>query len=1520
MAEAPVPAARAYEDSLDIAIVGIAARFPGAADVNQFWHNLRNGVCSVTRLDDERLMAAGVSSELLRDPALVKAAFLLEDSDLFDAGFFGYAPREAELMDPQHRILLECAWEALESAGCDPAQYQGLAGVYAGGGMSTYLLNNIAGHRDLVAAVGSNQVKIGNSNDFLATRLSYKLGLEGPSINVQSACSSSLVAVALACQGLLGYQCDIALAGGVAVDVLKERGYLYQEDGPFAPDGYCRTFDARARGTVGGDGVGLVVLKRLHDAMLDGDHIHAVIKGSAVTNDGALRAGFTAPRADGQAMAITTALANADVDPVTVQYVEAHGTATILGDPIEFAALTTAYRADGGQRRYCALGSVKPNIGHLDAAAGIAGLIKTVLSVEHGQIPPMLHYERPNPRIHLDDSPFYINTELMPWPATPGPRRAGVSSFGLGGTNAHVVLEQAPERPTSARDDREQLLVVSARSEPALDCASDRLSDYLRRHPDVPLADIAFTLQTGRRPFPYRRVLVCATASDGRAALDARVDGRLLSAVTTGTARRQVAFLFTGFGDQYPQMGRELYEQEPVFRDAIDGCAAIVADRLDRDLRDVMFDDATPPSRPAGAPDFRTLLQQPQVPDHHLYRPLYGYPALFAVEYALVQLWGAWGVRPAAMIGHSLGEYVAACVAGVFSLEDGLRLVVERAERIERLPEGVMLAVPLGEQEARALVNDEVQLAAVNGPRMCVLSGVASGIAAIEADLKAAGIACRRLLTRYAFHSHLAEPAVDPYRQALRGVRLSAPSTRFISNMTGTWITDEQATDPEYWAQHMLGTVRFADGAGELWRLPDPVLVEVGPGRTLMGSALQHPGAREAADRLAVSSMHGGLTGESDRGHLLRTVGQLWLAGVPIAWEQTHRAGRRRIPLPTYPFERRRFWLDRTSGTPGGGGTAAGRRADLTTWFATESWQRLPDRPRDTEGELAGKRWLAFIGGGFGSRLVDTLRDLGAEVVTVTAGTAWERKSSSSYLVDPADASHYERLAAHLRETGFSPERVLHCWTADGVPPAVDRAQVDRLLGRGFQSLVRWAQAYGPELMTGRQRWDVVSTGVYAVLGDEEVCAVNATLQGVCKVIAQEYPGSTCHLFDLASAPEARVDQLLDHLAGPPASGVTAIRGRHAWRPVYVPASYDGNGPSLLRPRGVYLITGGLGKIGLVLARALAESVQGRLVLVGRTGLPPREEWRRLDLSPDDTRRIQAVRELEALGAEVLILRADVADETRMREMVTTVQQQMGPINGVLHCAGSTGARAHRVIADLTPEACDWHFGPKVHGTLALDRALSGQPLDFAFLFSSVASLLGGLGFAAYAAANAFMDALARRPEGRNVSWTSLNWEAWRFPDADEPAGGVGGAIQEMAVDQREGRRVFERLLTAVPPRQVIVSTTDLDERARLWTEPVLRSAARPGGHARPNLRNAYVEPTSEMERRIAGVWQDLLGVDMVGVHDSFFELGGSSLLGLQVVHRLRDELGVAVPLTIVYEGPSVRTLARLLEELGGRP
>lgn len=883
-------------DSLDatsIAVIGMAGRFPGARNIDEYWRNLHDGIESVTFLTDEQIEGLGVAPKLRDNPSYVKAVAMLDDYELFDASFFGISHKEAEITDPQHRVFLECAWEALEMAGYGAANYSGSIAVYGGATINTYLLFNILPHTELVSSLEPVQLNIGNGGDFLTTRVSYKLNLRGPSHLVQSACSTSLTAVHLACQSLLNEECDMALAGGVSVNISQRAGYKYLEGGMTSPDGHCRAFDAQAQGTIFGSGVGIVALKRLSDALSDCDTIHAVIKGSAVNNDGSLKVGYTAPSIDGQSAVIVEALAMAGVDASTISYVETHGTGTPLGDPAEIAALTKAFRTTTDKKNFCAIGSVKTNIGHLDAAAGIAGLIKTILALRHKQLPPSLHFRQANPQIDFANSPFYFNSQLREWRSNGSRLRAGVSSFGVGGTNAHVILEEAPETEPGSASREYQLIVVSARSESALEMVGRNLARHIKDREEEKLADVAYTLQVGRKRMSHRRIVVCRNASEAVWLLESNEPQQAFSAAQRDVNPRLV-FMFPGQGSQYVNMGRQLYEGEEEFRKRVGWCAEVLKEQLGLDLRQVLYP-------PAGKEaESEAELNETRITQ----------PALFVVEYALAKQLEKWGIKADAMIGHSLGEYVAACLAGVMGLEDALWLVSKRGELMQEVRGGEMVAVTMDEREAEKVIEGSgLSIAAVNGRRQVVISGEIGEIEELIEKLRKKGLVNKKLKTRQAYHSRMMEGAAASYVEEVRKVKLRQGQIEYISNVSGKIAKAEDSTDATYWGRQMRECVRFGDGIEELTKKPGVILLEVGPGGVL--SKLARQGGARTTDKATISTMRNPTDSRNDSEYLTTAVGRLWLTGVDIDWKRYYeRERRRRVSLPTYPFERQRHWIE----------------------------------------------------------------------------------------------------------------------------------------------------------------------------------------------------------------------------------------------------------------------------------------------------------------------------------------------------------------------------------------------------------------------------------------------------------------------------------------------------------------------------------------------------------------------------------------------------------------------------------
>ncbi|HEV3039221.1 MAG TPA: SDR family NAD(P)-dependent oxidoreductase [Candidatus Angelobacter sp.] len=1473
---------RAAESATAIAIIGMSGRFPGAGDLEQFWANLCGGVESIRAFTPEELAAAGVDSISQSSPQFVNAGAPLDGAEMFDASFFGFTAREAESMDPQQRVFLECAWHALEDA-AHPVAVDIPIGIFAGMSTSSYLYRLYA-HPEIVEAVGNYQIMIGNDKDHLATQVAYKLNLRGPALSIQTACSTSLVAVSLACQSLLNHECDVALAGGASVKLPQHGGYFYENGGILSPDGHCRPFDADAKGTVAGNGAGIVVLKRMSDAVRDRNRIRAVILGSAINNDGAGKVGYTAPSVNGQTAVIAAALAFANVSADTIGYVEAHGTATPMGDPIEIKALTQAFRAGTQRKSFCSIGSVKSNIGHLDAAAGIAGLIKAVLCLENRQLPPSLHFAHPNPEIDFKASPFYVQSQLTEWKPGATRRRAAVSSFGIGGTNAHAVLEEAPPAESSGPSRKVQVLPISARSEAALDHATANLLENLRKHPQRPLADVAFTLSVARTGFAQRRFLLArsteeaiALLSDGQLNAAQLTDGQFADTPRLRTGKieenPQVAFLFPGQGTQHAGMARELYEEEIIFRTEVDRCAEMLRRHMETDILEVLYG--------SDANDDR--LQQTELAQ----------PALFIIEYALAQLLISWGIVPKAMLGHSLGEYVAACLAGVFSLEDALAIVAARGRLMQRTAGGSMLAASLPEAEAFKFLNNELSLAAVNGATQCVFSGGAAAVAHLDELLREQEKQGSRIHTSRAFHSASMDSILDEFRDRLKKVAMKPPVIPYFSNLTGTWQT-AAAADPNYWVQHLRRTVRFADAASELCQSGFQICVEVGPGNTL--GALLQPCLRAAGGGIAIPSLPRVNEPVTDTECIAKALGEVWLAGGTVSWNDYYSGERRqRVALPGYRFERRRYSVDLPAAPAL---PVVARNPDIGMWFYLPSWRQTPP---PIQVELKGS-YVVFVDAmGLGEKVAAQLRAADCPVTTVEAGEKFIQYNNQHFAIRPNSPEDHAELL-RIVSAGGMPQKFLHLWNVSASASAP---------GCGFHSLLNFAQAlcsrHGPLDVL------VVSSNMQSVTGEEPVHAEKATVLGLCRVLPLEHPNIRCRSLDISWPGLNAAEQVLAESTVEGDDLLIAYRGGRRWVETveYTPLPVSVEPP--LRQRGVYLITGGFGGIGLTLAGHLAYEYQARIVLVGR------------HIPAEDLQVLQQIRAMEEAGAELMLCAADVCDHHSMQVALVKIHARFGHLHGVIHAAGVAGGG---LIEIKQQAAAEQVLAPKVTGTLVLDELLRNEPLDFFVCCSSLASVLGGFGQSDYCGANSFLDAYAQgEAPRRNRLTVSINWDTWAE---------AGMAVKTVVPAEMEGLRaealkngmlslegvsVFRRALAARVP-QLCISTLPLHLRIEQGRRPAQAMTAADQAvaipdkarHPRPKLRSQFVAPSTAIERSVAAIWETLLGIEKVGVHDNFLELGGHSLLAIQLVSRTRSEFGVELAVREIFETPTIAGLANSIE------
>lgn len=1329
-----------------VAIIGMASRYPGAKNIREYWHNLENGIESITFFTDEELLESGVDPIRLRNKNLVKARGVVRGGDMFDAAFFGMNPREAEIIDPQHRVFLECAWHAFEDAGYDPNKVKSRVGVYAGTGVTHYL-HQLYNDPELMKSVSGLSIITSGDKDYIATRVSYKLNLRGPSITVQTACSTSLVAIVMAAQSILNYQCDMALAGGVSIRFPEAGGYIYVEGGIMSPDGHCRTFDANAHGTVFSSGAGVVLLKRLSDALADGDHIYATIRGCAINNDGSNKIGFTAPSIDGQVAVTAESISMAGIAPETIGYFETHGTATQLGDPIEISALSKVFLKSTDKRNFCAVGSVKTNIGHTDIAAGAAGFIKTALALKHKTIPESLHFQSPNPEIDFEASPFYVATKSVKWETNGTPRRAGVNSFGVGGTNANVILEEAPEMAPSSPSREWQLLTLSARSEEALDNATTELADLLRQETSINIADVAHTLRVGRRAFDSRRIVVTGVnAGDGAEALQTLLASR--SAVGSPVAETpSVVFMFSGQGNQYVQMGRDLYHAEPLFRSEIDRCATLLMPNLGGvDIRELLY-----PAKDEQAASVK--LGQTSITQ----------PVLFVIEYALARMFMKWGVVPSAMIGHSIGEYVAACLAGVMSIEDALRLIALRGRLMQSLPAGSMTAVIAPEEKVIPHLGRGLSIAAVNGLSVTVVSGETPLVEALEERLKQEKISFKRLETSHAFHSAMMDPILSDFERAVKSVALHAPTIPFISNVTGTWITAEEATDPGYWSRHLRSAVRFFDGATVLLEDTSRIFLEIGPGRSLQSTLKQHPNATPKT--AVIGSLRHPTEAENDIVNMLMTIGRFWIAGLEIDWNAFAAGERRlRVALPGYPFERQRFYIDEVAPADISRSLSATRpKTDMADWFYIPSFKRTAPASLLPHTDSLESTWIVF-GDTVGLAAVTQkqLIDQGHRVIVVRSGSSFAEVSEMVFEINPADRDHYDRLLSELRDSGRVPTHVAHLWNVTSSPLALD--DLYHAQDYSFYSILYLAQAVISMKITSPIQLGIVSNDMLDVDGDRAVSPEKSTLLGPCKVITKEYSSLHCRAIDVVIDPDhlgATAGLLINEIMATDDAAVVAYRGKARWIESYEPVRIAKSGAVVprIRERGTYLITGGMGGIGLVLAEDLARNAKARLVLIGRSPMPPREQWNHFTGDDETSRKVKSILHIEELGGEVLVCSADTSSIDEMRAAVTTAEARFGTIHGIYHAAGIAGGG---IVPLKTREAAEAVLTPKVRGTLVLDSLFRDKPYDFFVLFSSITSILGNVGQIDYAAANAFLNAFAQRRffEGKPV--VAVDWDGWQ--------------------------------------------------------------------------------------------------------------------------------------------------------------
>lgn len=1487
----------------DIALIGMACKFPGADNPEAFWKNILSETESIHFFNHDELIDAGIDPPLIKDSSYVAARGILTDVDKFDADFFGYSASEASITDPQHRVFLEQSWTALENAGYTTEQFSGRIGVFAGMSDSTYLQNNLLQNHDFVAEYERTQALLATSIHYLTTKVAYSLGLTGPCVNVSTACSTSLVAIGLACESLNNYDCDMALAGGITINTPQHSGYEYRESGILSPDGHCRTFDKNAQGTVFSNGCGIAVLKRLSDAIECNDNIIAVIKGWAINNDGSDKAGFTAPSVSGQAICINQAMSLAGVKPSEIDYVEAHGTGTTLGDPIEIAALTQAYEYDTDKNtQYCAIGSVKTNIGHTDVASGIAGFIKTALALREKILPANLHYTAANEKIDFSATPFYVNDATRPWLPKQHKRNAAINSLGFGGTNAHAILQEAPV-VTSTNSKSANSLLISAKTIRALNQATTNLLAYLQNicnldNADQLLADSAYTLQLGRKHFKYRRAIAYQDCNQLLQELS-NLDTNFSELNTTQNSR--IIFIFPGQGAQYANMALDIYQQHPFFRQIVDNCCKQISDNHNLNLKELLF----------------PTTENIDSANQKLRHTQYAQPALFIIEYALARLLIEMGINPTAMIGHSIGEYVAATISGVLDFQSALTLIMARANLMAKTPPGAMLAVPLAKEKLVPLLPTEINLAAHNGPELCIVSGAQQQILDFEQRLKPSlehdDLSCTRLHTSHAFHSFMMDEILEEFSQSTDALSYGLPQIPYISNVTGNWLSKSELEDKNYWTTHLRQTVRFSEGINALALTSNDMVIEVGPGKTLTHLIRQHQKNIRPSFFAYTLPSHNEAQSSNSYFSLMKAISQLWLWGKEIRWKNLYgNEIRKRQPLPTYPFERRSYWV-----TPDKTNHKSETNKNENGLLYSPIWEReLNLLSLKTRAVLpASNTWLIFSNGTPEcDSVIQHLKLKNHLVYTIRFGDNFKSLDDFSFVIAADNKDDYLQLFKQLK---IKDETIItiHAGSLNN-----STHDPNNIFNFGALSLLYLSQAFTEMFNEKKFNVLVLANHVYSVIGNELVHPEKAAIVGPCKVIPQEQTNITFKFIDLELVNANKLHELASCLYWE-ANTISrefyqteiAYRGSYRWIKSFKLCEQHINTNRLkrIKNRGVYLITGGLGGIGLSLAQYLAKHYQANLVLISRSTLLPENQWQEYleDDANKDTKLYKQISTLNTIkqNADSLIIeQASVDNEVHMSTIINTIYENFGHLDGVIHAAG---VAAGGVAQLKTATEYKRILNPKAIGTQNLFKLLKDKEVDFIVLVSSIMSIAGFPGQIDYCSANLVLDAYATSNFFTNSFCVSMNWQAWRDVGmAAESKSLILNLNENNSTSPEDAVLLFEKIVNS-DLNQVVISGIAPD---KIRATPTTNEAYHENDHQADSDKISISQ--DKITETLVALWKTVLGVDEISLHDKFEELGGHSLLAISLLEKIHKKLGVKITLSNLYRSKTIHALSNLIQ------
>ncbi|WP_459209773.1 type I polyketide synthase [Aquimarina rhabdastrellae] len=1447
----------------DIAIIGMSGRFPKSNSIEEFWENLVEEKELIHFFSDQELEEKGVEKKELNQEHYVKASAYVENTNVFDYPFFKYTLDEARIMNPQTRLMHHLVWEALEDAGCNIEEYTKKIGIFFGANKDL----NWSLHASLTNDLNVDHLtkeKLSNPN-FMASLIAYKLNFKGPCYFIDTACSTSLSTTHLACRSLLLNECGTAVVGGVRLLSREDNGYKYVEGTIMSKDGHNRSFDSESSGTIGSDGAGVVVLKRLEDALKDNDNIYAVIKGSAMNNDGKAKAGYTMPSVEGQFECIKLAQKIAGVAPTDVTYIETHGTATKIGDPIEIEALNKVFNNDTNHK--CAIGTIKSNMGHADEAAGITGLIKTALAINNKIIPASLHYKKPNKTINFNEGPFYVNHASQKWESeNQKPLTAGVSSLGIGGTNVHVVLQEAPVVEKRKTNKTYKLIRYSAKTETALEQYEDKLLKFVENN-DIDIFDLSYTMQLGRKRFDFVKYLA---VKDNKELITSLKEKNTKTTIVK--PKSNIVFMFSGQGSQYINMGKNLYDIYPVFKQFLDNGFNYLEDLSGINYRGILFNNTDEAVK-------------------KINQTIYTQPLLFVFEYALAQLLITLGVRPTYMIGHSLGEYIAATISGVFSFEEALKIISRRAELMAKVPEGDMLSIAASLQRVRKEVLRNVSIAAINAHDSFVVSGAKNDIDLVKKELEKEEILFTVLKTSHAFHSSMMDVILEDFEEALKNIKLQKPQIPFISNITGDFITEEEATSVKYWSNHITAAVEFEKGIKKLLAIDYSLFIEIGPGRTL--TSFFKKSQNQSLSNDVLTTVRHPKENIDDNEFFTKFLGELWSNGLDIDWEEYYKEDKpNKISIPTYAFDEydipSKVTLDDSIVKKE---NLLQTKKEISKALFIPSWKYVPRSKKVETVFSKEKRSLVFNNDSpFGKKLIAQLKQDNKEVIEVVKGNQFNIDLPNKITINPDSLSDYNDLLLHLETINFEHDFIVYAWELNENSSITTQ---NSYLGYNmkFNNILKMIKAFKLEETTDPKKVVIISNKNYRVTGSEDLKQINQHTHTLLKVLTQESKNvyASCIDIDLDSYTLQDIVAISNELEISTKFCIVAFRNDRRWIPYYQPLQTEEKEnyrTPVIKKNGNYIITGTLDNIQYILTNHLLKEYQTNIITLTDKNF---DEWN------DESKGLYE--KLKKQQGTITISYVDISDYESLSSEIENIENRFVSIDGIIHMARNVDVTQAMLVEDIMEDTIKKHFLPRVNGLINIDRIVKEKAIDFVKIISSLSSFLGGITYGAYASASAQMDNIVLRNNKEN--WSILNLDK---VDDEDPW-----------IKQNELINVFHYSFLHSDIKQVLVSKRNLNNLPDISDKKKSKVGVQIN---RKIIKTTYTAPKTDTESLVINLFENLFGVTGLGIKDDFFELGGDSLKAVLLINKLRKDIGVVIKMSDIFSNKTIEDISIVIDQI----